>query len=50
MRLKAPADVGVPEIVPELLRLNPAGSDEPLAAVQLHLYGGVPPLAVRVSV
>jgi hypothetical protein len=41
--LKVPAEVAVPEIVPDVLKLNPDGRDEPLAAAQLQVMGGVPP-------
>jgi hypothetical protein len=34
--LNVPAAVGVPEITPPVERVNPAGSEEPLAAAQLH--------------
>ena len=37
--------VGVPEITPALLKLNPAGK---LPAVTLHVYDGTPPLACSV--
>ena len=40
-----PAVVGVPDIVPPAARVSPAGSD-PLAIV--HVYGGVPPVALSV--
>jgi hypothetical protein len=33
---KEPPAVGVPEITPAVERFNPAGSDEPLAAAQVH--------------
>jgi hypothetical protein len=48
--LKVAADiavVGVPESRPELLRVSPAGSVEPLATDQV--YGLVPPVAVNCS-
>jgi hypothetical protein len=39
-----PAVVGVPEIVPEELRLSPAGR---LPLVIAHVYGVLPPVAAR---
>ena len=44
VKLDDAAAVGVPEIVPPE-RLNPAGSDP---AETDHVYGGVPPVALRV--
>ena len=42
VKLAVPAVVGVPEMVPLVLRLSPAGS-EPVDTV--HVYGGEPPVA-----
>ena len=41
------AAVGVPEIVPELLKERPAGSDEPDARLQVSVPA--PPLACKVA-
>ena len=46
-KLKLPAVVGVPEICPEAEIDNPGGNC-PLASA--HVYGGVPPEALRVAV
>ena len=43
---KVPAVVGVPLIVPVRDRLNPAGN---CPDTTLQVYGGVPPLAVRLA-
>ncbi len=45
VKVKVPGVVGVPEIVPVLLRDRPAGKD-PLAID--HVYGVTPPVAARV--
>ena len=45
VKLAVPAVVGVPEIVPVVLRVRPGGSD-PLASDQVS--GGVPPAAASV--
>ncbi len=46
LKLKIPAEAGVPPIVPfEEPRANPPGRDPPLAD---HVYGVVPPEAARV--
>jgi hypothetical protein len=45
VKFALPAAVGVPEIVPELLSVNPAGS---APAVSVQVKGVMPPLAVRV--
>lgn len=37
--LKLPCVVGLPEITPPVEIDNPAGSDDPLAAVHDHVYG-----------
>jgi hypothetical protein len=44
--LAAPAVVGVPEMVPPVLRDSPAGSVPDLS---VHIYGAVPPVAERVA-
>jgi hypothetical protein len=41
------AALGVPEIVPELLKLSPAGNEEPGA--RLQATGGVPPELASVA-
>lgn len=38
--------MGVPDIV-ALVRVIPGGSEELAAPAQLHLYGAIPPVAVR---
>jgi len=39
---------GVPATAPVPAdKLKPGGREDPDAAVQLHAYGGVPPLAVK---
>jgi hypothetical protein len=43
---EVPATVGVPEIVPDVLKARPAGSD-PLLIVQV--YGEVPPVAASAA-
>ena len=40
------AVVGIPEMTPAVLKVKPAGSDDPEASDQV--YGVVPPVAVRV--
>ncbi len=45
LKFADPAAVGVPEIVPAVERVNPAGN-EPVATD--HEYGGEPPLAASV--
>src|SRR4051794_32311498 len=45
VKLEVPAVVGVPVIVPFVASVSPAGSDPALTD---HVYGAVPPLAVRV--
>ena len=44
--LAAPAVVGVPEMVPPVLRDRPAGRVPDLT---VHIYGAVPPVAERVA-
>jgi hypothetical protein len=44
--LAAPAVVGVPEMVPPVLRDSPAGRVPDLS---VHVYGAVPPVAERVA-
>jgi hypothetical protein len=46
VKLEVPVAVGVPEITPADVRVTPVGS-VPLAIDQV--YGGVPPVAVRVA-
>jgi hypothetical protein len=43
-KVNVPAAVGVPEIAPPLDRVRPSGSGP---ATKYHLYGAVPPVAVR---
>jgi N-acetylglucosamine-6-phosphate deacetylase len=46
VKFEVPAAVGVPEIAPvELASVSPAGN---VPAVTLHVYGEMPPAAVRV--
>ena len=47
VKLEVPAVVGVPEIVPELLKERPAGSAEPDARLQVS--EPAPPLACNVA-
>jgi hypothetical protein len=47
MKVDVPAAVGVPEIIPELLKLRPAGSEEPDASDQVT--GGAPPELFNVA-
>lgn len=44
-KLKVPAVVGVPEIVPEELNVKPGGRVDPVARAQV--YGPVPPEAFK---
>ena len=44
VKLFGPAVPGVPDIVPPVARVNPAGSDP---ADTVHEYGGDPPAAAR---
>lgn len=44
VKFVVPAAVGVPEIVPSGVSESPAGRLEAFA--RLHIYGGVPPLAI----
>jgi hypothetical protein len=44
VKAAVPAAVGVPEIVPELLGVSPAGS---APAVSVQVKGVTPPIAVR---
>ena len=46
VKLEVPGVVGVPEMTPLLLSVNPVGS-APLASD--HAYGLVPPLAARLA-
>jgi hypothetical protein len=46
-KLNVPAVVGLPEIVPEELRVKPAGRLEPVARAQV--YGAVPPDALKAA-
>lgn len=47
VKLKVPVVVGVPEIAPvDVFRFNPDGKD-PVATI--HVYGAVPPVALRVA-
>ena len=46
VKLELPAALGVPEIVPELLRVNPAGK---LPEATLHLIVPTPPLDWRLA-
>ena len=45
MNEKAPADVGVPEIEPDVVRLKPGGNPGPTAQVS----GATPPAAMSVT-
>ena len=45
VKLEVPAAVGIPEITPAPVRLNPGGK---LPAVSDHVYAGVPPVAASV--
>jgi hypothetical protein len=45
VKVDEPDAVGVPEIVPEADKVNPAGNDPELT---LHVYGAVPPVAASV--
>jgi hypothetical protein len=45
VKVENPAVVGVPEIVPLVERVKPAGKDPELT---LHEYGVVPPVAANV--
>ena len=48
VKMYAPAAVGVPETNPVSdNKLKPGGREDPDDAVQLHAYGGVPPLAAK---
>ena len=46
-KVKEPAVVGVPEMLPLDPRVNPPGSGR-LPLVSRQVYGGVPPVAFRV--
>jgi hypothetical protein len=47
-RLEAPGAVGVPEIVPELLKINPVGS-APVPAAMLQIKDPVPPIPSSIT-
>ncbi len=47
VKVDVPVAVGVPEIAPEPLRLSPAGSEEPVAKLQVSVP--VPPVAASVA-
>jgi hypothetical protein len=47
VKLEEPAAVGLPEIAPEPLRFSPAGSDEPVARLQVR--APMPPVAASVA-
>jgi hypothetical protein len=48
-KLDAPAVVGVPEMVPLVLRDNPAGKGFFAGDTTVHVYGAVPPVAENVA-
>ena len=46
VKSNVPVVVAEPEIVPDVLKLSPGGK-VPAAEVTAHVYGAVPPVAVR---
>jgi hypothetical protein len=46
LKLNVPVVVGIPVILPELLKLKPVGN---APSITYQVYGGDPPIAVRVA-